>query len=168
MLASTCKKSSRNAVPASGATEAGRALSLIVDTTLRKPPFLHAPLLPGGGAGAADEDVEHLTTRLAEGGKLGQVQAVGEPHRSPATAEEWCETLRRALPGTVRVEDAIDGQRLVQRRKPFDWKVRAADGEGRQFPADRGEQVKRALDDERRTAPLHVLQSHEWLFSRQA
>src|SRR6266852_2117159 len=33
MLATTCKKSLRNAVPASGATEAGRASSLIVDMT---------------------------------------------------------------------------------------------------------------------------------------
>src|SRR5207249_191843 len=71
--------------------------------------------LPCRGARPTDEDVEHLTTCLAEGGKLGQVQPVREPHRSPATAEERRETLRRALPGTVRVEDAIDGQRLVQR-----------------------------------------------------
>src|SRR6266852_2448178 len=107
MLATTCKKSSRNAVPASGATEAGRASSLIVDMTclFLKPPFLHAPLLPGGGAGAADQDVEHLAAGGAQGGKLGQVEAVGQPHRSPAATKQWREALRGAPTGAVRVED---------------------------------------------------------------
>src|SRR6266851_6248800 len=115
ILATTCRKSSRNAVPASGATEAGRALSLIVDTTLRKPPFLHAPLLPGGGAGAADQDVEHLATGGAQGGKLGQVQAVRQPHRTPAAAEQGRETFGGALSRAVWIEDAIDSERFRER-----------------------------------------------------
>ena len=80
ILATNCKKSSRNVVPTSGATEVGRALSLMVDMALsEKPPFLHAPLLPCGRAGATNQDVEHLATGGAQGGKLGQVQAVGQP-----------------------------------------------------------------------------------------
>src|SRR6266852_6086574 len=71
ILATTCRKSSRNAVPASGAIKAGRVFNRIMDTTLRKPPFLHAPLLPGGRAGATNKDVEHLATGGAQGGKLG-------------------------------------------------------------------------------------------------
>src|SRR5579859_2225935 len=113
ILATNWRKSSRNAVPASGATEAGRALSLMVDMALsEKPPFLHAPLLPGGRAGATNQDVEHLATGGAEGGKLGQVQAVGQPHGTPAAAEERRETLGGAPPGAVWIEDAIDGERL--------------------------------------------------------
>src|SRR6266851_4320862 len=138
ILATTCRKSSRNAVPASGV--AGRAFSLIVDTSLRKPPFLHAPPLPGGGASAADQDVEPLATGGAQGGKLGQVQAVGQPHRAPAAAEQRRETLGGTLPRAVWIEDTIDSERLRERGQPFGWKVRAADREGRQFPAEGGEQ----------------------------
>ena len=53
---------------------------------------------------------------VAERGELGQVEAVRQPHRSPAAAEERRETLGGALPGAVRIEDAVDGQRLVRAR----------------------------------------------------
>ena len=98
-------------------------------------------MLPGGGARTADENVERLATGGAQGGQLGQVEAVGQPHRSPAAAEEWRETLGGALAGTVWIEHAIDRERLGERGQAFGGKVRAADREGRQLPGDGGEPV---------------------------
>src|SRR6266511_1338666 len=123
--------------------------------------------LPGCGAGAADEDVEHLAAGWAKAGKLGQVEAVWQPHRAPAAPEEGTKALRGALPGTVRIEDAVDGQRLGERWQSFVWKVRAADRKSRQSPADGSEQIERALDEVGDAATRHVLQAHERLFARQ-
>src|SRR5207245_214832 len=105
-------------------------------------------LLPGGGAGATDQDVEHLTTGGTQRGELGQVERVWQPHRAPAAAKEWCQALRGALAGTVRVEHAVYGQSLAESGQPFRWEMRAADRESWQPPAESGEQVKRPLDPE--------------------
>ena len=104
----------------------------MVDMALsEKPPFLHAPLLPCGRAGATHQDVEHLATGGAQGRKLGQVEAVGQPHGTPAAAEERRETLGGAPPRAVWIEDAIDGERF---RGFSDIAV----GSGRQQPREDG------------------------------
>ena len=54
----------------------------------------------------------HLATDGAQCGKLGQVEAVRQAHRTPAAAEERRETFGGAPPSPVWIEDAIDGERL--------------------------------------------------------
>src|SRR2546428_8270571 len=93
------------------------------------PPSQGLHSLPGCRASAADEGVEHLAAGCPEVGKLGQVEAVWQPQRAPATAKQRREALRGTPPGTVRIEGTVDGQRLGERGQSFGWKVRAADRE---------------------------------------
>src|SRR5439155_3634415 len=95
------------------------------------PPSPGLRSMPGCRAGAADEDVEHLAAGRAKAGKLGQVEAVWQRQRAPATAKQPREALRGAVPRTVGIEGTIDGKRLGQRGQSLGWTMRAANGESR-------------------------------------
>src|SRR5712692_2175593 len=131
------------------------------------PPYLDPRLLPGSGAGAAHEDVECFATGVTERGKLSQVEAVGQAHRPPPAPKEGGEALGGALSGAIRVEDSIDGQRVVECRQPFEWKVGATDREHWQLPTDRGEPVKWALNQVRGPPAGPMVESQNGFLSRQ-
>src|SRR5919202_6364193 len=126
-------------------------------------PLLHARLLPGRRPRPTDQDLEGFVAGGAKQGELGQVQTVWQAQGSPAAAEQGCEPLGGAVPRTIRVEDAVDRQRLRQCWETFRREVRAADSEGREAPAHRGQPVDRALHDVGSAPPDDVLQAEDGL-----